>query len=99
MASYRDSGGDAGLSRHPRILEPPTAALSFLGACSVGGVSQIQQYAILLVVEPYLLEIVPLDGCNWIGDNDVGPNWSEMLKLTKKADYGPIALKHLAVNA
>jgi Rrf2 family protein len=68
-----------------------------------GADSQVQEYAILLVVEPYLLEIVPLDGCNWIGDNDVGLFWSEiwfrMLKLTKKADYGLIALKHLAVNA
>lgn len=40
---------------------------------------------------------------------NVGPNWSDriktvrvdetVLKLTKKADYGLIALKHLAVNA
>ena len=32
-------------------------------------------------------------------DNDIGLFWSPMLKLTKKADYGLIALKHLAVNA
>ena len=36
-------------------------------------------------------------------DNDIGLFRSEfqpaMLKLTKKADYGLIALKHLAVNA
>jgi Rrf2 family protein len=36
-------------------------------------------------------------------DNQLGPIrsdfWPLMLKLTKKADYGLIALKHLAVNA
>jgi Rrf2 family protein len=47
----------------------------------------------------YLVETIPLDGCLRISDNNVGPKWSQMLKLTKKADYGLIALKHLAVNA
>ena len=27
---------------------------------------------------------------------DIGPDWSYMLRLTKKADYGLIAVKHLA---
>jgi Rrf2 family protein len=40
--------------------------------------------------------------CNYL-DNDIGlfrsEFWPYMLKLTKKADYGLIALKHLAVNS
>lgn len=31
-----------------------------------------------------------------IGYTEVGPKWSDMLKLTKKADYGLISLRHLA---
>ena len=53
----------------------------------------------ILVAIIYLVETIPLDGCLRISDNNVGPKWSQMLKLTKKADYGLIALKHLAVNA
>ncbi len=51
------------------------------GRCSEYAGCQRRQYPMLLVADIYLVETVPLDGCLWIGDNDVGPIRSEIEKL------------------